>query len=254
MKAALPSIGEVLVEPLPAGEFPGGLRADGQREASRFSASWGSTMDLLDREVHALGARQVILRIGLSRTHLRRDGWPRADARPAHPGVVVHATTREGRELRFACDRYAAGSYAGYLQGWQANLRAVALGLEALRAVDRHGITRGAEQYQGFEQLPPGPSDGPPAGGMTLDEAARFLTGAAGFRPDAGDLDQLLRPDDPDEPLGGGTSIVMLFRLAAQRLHPDHGGDREEWERLRHAHDLLLRAAARRPSGEAGPP
>jgi hypothetical protein len=40
-----------------------------------------------------------------------------------------------------------------------ANLHAIALGLEALRAVDRHGITSTAEQYAGFAQLTAGSGD-----------------------------------------------------------------------------------------------
>ena len=33
---------------------------------------------------------------------------------------------------------------------WHANLRAIALGLEALRKVERYGITQRGEQYTGF--------------------------------------------------------------------------------------------------------
>lgn len=45
---------------------------------------------------------------------------------------------------QFAVDTYTT---------WQDNLRAIALGLEALRKVERYGITRGTEQYTGWKML-----------------------------------------------------------------------------------------------------
>jgi len=47
---------------------------------------------------------------------------------------------RDGhRLLRNVCD-----------EDWRHNVRSIALGLEALRAVDRYGISRRGEQYAGF--------------------------------------------------------------------------------------------------------
>lgn len=41
---------------------------------------------------------------------------------------------------------------------WQINLRAIALGLEALRKLDRYGITSRGEQYTGWRAIEATPS------------------------------------------------------------------------------------------------
>lgn len=48
-------------------------------------------------------------------------------------------------ELSYPCDS---------CDNWQHNVRSIALALQALRAVDRYGVTRRAEQYRGWGKLP----------------------------------------------------------------------------------------------------
>lgn len=111
----------------------------------------------------------------------RQDGRPRAGARTDHPGIVLAFTARniDGHpELRYASDRFTT---------WQENLRAVALGLEALRKLERYGIASRGQQYAGWKELEaPGPS------------AARGR-----------DL------------IGRHGSVVAALKAT----HPDHGGD-----------------------------
>ena len=114
------------------------------REHSRFSASWSSTVRDLARELTALRAERVVMELDMFETDFRLDGLPRANARPASPGVVLYMDTPHG-PLRYAVDTYAH---------WQENVRAIALALEALRAVDRYGVTRKGEQYAGWRALP----------------------------------------------------------------------------------------------------
>jgi hypothetical protein len=115
-----------------------------------FKASWQNTLDLLDRELRQLKARDIVIGCGLREQDIRNDGWPRSGARePSHPGVEVSLTTQHGR-LVYATD---------VCERWEHNVRAIALGLEALRAVDRHGITRRGEQYAGFRALPSATSE-----------------------------------------------------------------------------------------------
>lgn len=85
-----------------------------------------------------LGAEAVVVKLALTERDIRRDGWPRRDARPAHPGVIIEFDSRHGW-LRYYDDQYTT---------WQDNLRALALSLEALRALGRWGALRG-EQYVG---------------------------------------------------------------------------------------------------------
>ena len=106
---------------------------------------WGKTTKLLERELDNLGARNILLQMQVTKRDCRNDGWIRSDARPSGPGVILTFDSDFG-PLTYPCDTY---------EDWKANVRAIALSLEALRAVNRHGVTRRGEQYTGFNQLPP---------------------------------------------------------------------------------------------------
>ena len=115
-----------------------------------FRESWPDTAALLVRELEHLGARSVLLGIGLTGRDIDDDGWLSANAWPAvHPGVEMTLTDRDGHRLHYATDA---------CEIWQHNVRAIALGLEALRAVDRYGITRRQQQYAGFRAPLGGPA------------------------------------------------------------------------------------------------
>lgn len=184
---------------------------------SPFDAPWFNPLELLDRELSALGVRgEFVLQIDCSEADLRLDGQLRANARPASPAVAIAIEARKG-PLLFACNRF---------DRWQDNLRAIALGLEALRKVDRYGITSAAEQYDGFRAIGSGtPMPAAPAP-MTLEDAARVLLGDDRVAT----VDDVLR--DP--------SIAhTLFRAGARTAHPDAGGDPETFRRLTEARDLV---------------
>jgi hypothetical protein len=210
----------------PIDQWPGEFTKD--RQPSPFSATWTDTVDILDRELYQLDARNAVLQLAVTEQQCRRDGWIRADARPQHPGVILSFDSVHG-PLRYHTDRFMNRGWAGYLPGWQSNVRAIALGLEALRRVDRYGITRAGEQYRGWNALPPG---GPVELGaaMTVDEAARTLADWSG-------QDGLLGVNDPDV-------INAAWRRAARDHHPDHGGDPEQFRRITEARDLLLGRAS----------
>jgi hypothetical protein len=120
---------------------------------SPFSAGWTSTIELLAKELRAHGATNVVLEIDFDERNIRLDGLPRADRSARTPGIVLsfQAMRVPGRPNL----RYEVGTFSN----WQDNLRAVALGLEALRAVDRHGVTKRGEQYAGWKALPSGRGD-----------------------------------------------------------------------------------------------
>lgn len=125
-----------------------------RRPRSTFRASYQDTLVLLENEIwHVcpaeVDAANVVLGIGLREQDIRMDGLPRADARqPAHPGVELNFDSRWGR-LTYATDVH---------ETWQHNVRAIALSLEALRAVDRYGVSKRGEQYAGWAALSAGPS------------------------------------------------------------------------------------------------
>lgn len=126
----------------PITQWPGA--ATRSRTHSQFTAKWPQTLDLLDRELFHVRARNVVIQLDCDERDVRRDGIPRADARVRGPGVILSFDSPKG-SLSFPCDRFT---------DWQDNVRAIALGLEALRAVDRYGVTRSAEQYRGWTALP----------------------------------------------------------------------------------------------------
>lgn len=185
---------------------------------SPFRAPWAQTMDLLDRELHALGAREFVMLIDCTEVDLKLNGDLRASARPSTPRVAVSFTSTKG-PLMFACGRF---------NDWRDNVRAVALGLEALRKVDRYGITQAAEQYRGFQPLPPGSPMPPPSGRMSVEEAARLMLDLADEHVAA--VADVLR--DP-------SIASVVYRAAAKRHHPDAGGDAVTFRRLTEARDLV---------------
>jgi len=177
-----------------------------------FKAKWTDTVNLLDREIEHLGADEFIIEADFSDSDIRLDGLPRANARqPAFPGVRVFFDSTHG-PLVYQADNCAY---------WQHNVRSIALGLEALRAVDRYGITHRAEQYTGFRAIGPGStSSGPFA---SVDAAVRWLqdpqrAGVAGAE---------------------GLSLKVLLRQVARNVHPDTGGAREDWDRYEQAVQTL---------------
>jgi hypothetical protein len=206
-----------------------------RRRPSPFRAGYADTMTLLRTELERAGARDVTVKLAVSAAEIRRDGLPYANARPAHPGVIL-AFRKADLPLVFPCDTYPE---------WEANLRAIALSLEALRAVDRYGVTRRAEQYRGWAELPP-PAAGivTPPPPVTADEAAAFVATQA-----APLVGQITDPDLRVRATAAGASIVLrdadvfrvLARLAAKRLHPDANGGRQppEWGRLQEAVAVL---------------
>jgi hypothetical protein len=111
----------------------------------RFRAPWSKTLDLLEFELGKLRAQDITIEAFFQPGEIRNDGWPKSNARPSHPGVILRFKTR-GKQAEFACDRFA---------DWQQNLRAIALGLEKLRLVDDYGIVaEEGQQYTGWLKLP----------------------------------------------------------------------------------------------------
>lgn len=197
----------------PITSWPGELRTDRQRIRSPFSSSYSDTIELLDRELRMLRATVTVVQIAVNEGQIRRDGKLRASAYPDHPGVILSFDTKAGH-FRYAADRFTH---------WHDNLRAIALGLEALRKIERYGIGSGTEQYTGFLQLES--SNGAP---MTYAEAVAIMAAAAGASQEK--VVKRWRYAD---------SRVEMYRAAARALHPDTGGDSVEFKRLQEAKRVL---------------
>lgn len=191
----------------PIEAWPGALTSP--RRRSPFSARWSATLQLLTDELRHLGTpgrpAAAVLQIAMCEQDFRLDGLPRANSQPQHPGVILTIDTATQGTLSFPSDRFV---------DWQDNLRAIALVLEALRKIDRYGITPGHEQYTGWRQL-----DSGSAPSSTAD-AEDVLLQFGAFRA-------------PEE------TWRDVYRRAVKATHPDRGGRREDFERVQAAAERL---------------
>lgn len=184
---------------------------DQQQSARRFRARWDDTVNLLLREVDRLDGGLAVVCIDVLAGDLRRDGMLRARAQVLSDAVKVSFDSRHG-PLTYATDTY---------DDWKANVRAIALALEALRAVDRYGVTGSGEQYRGWSAITAKPAETE----LTADEARRVLADAAGTTPDQLDCD---------------ARVKIAYRVAASTAHPDRGGDPAVFRLITTARDILL--------------
>jgi hypothetical protein len=189
------------------------------RRSGTFRATYPETLQMLDSELDKLRARNRVIQVAIEERDIRKDGWPRADARvPPHPGVVLSFDSPHG-PLLFACDTYLE---------WKENLRAIALTLEALRAVERYGATKHGEQYKGFTPI----EAAKPAtdGFKTAQQAASWMAVAAGFDNLPKSIEGILQHADIRS---------RVYREAARKLHPDAGGSEDDFKRLQQARELI---------------
>lgn len=201
-----------------------------RRGAHLFKATWDDTLGLLASELEKLGAIDAIFQIDVTEEELRRDGMLRANSRVNFPGVRISFDSIHG-PLTYATDAYERTyHWAGRLESWQANIRAIALALEALRAVDRYGVTRRGEQYVGWQAI-----DSKPAV-MTREQAAEFIAHWA-----AGEMTGLTGATL----LANPAMLASAYRAAAKATHPDRTGDSDTFARINVARDLLTKEVVR---------
>lgn len=197
----------------PIRDWPGPLT--GNRAPSPFRGPGGKATPLsttlrdLTRELAAIRAKDAELLVAIDPSQFRLDGRPYANAKSAHPGVILSFTHPAVGALSYPCDTYTS---------WEDNLRAIALALEALRKVDRYGVTRHGEQYRGFLSIE---ATAAPAGFATAADAETFLRNIAGLRSVA------------------DTPLRTILRRAQALTHPDRGGDAGLFQRVSLAEDKL---------------
>jgi hypothetical protein len=201
------------IRPLPVWDLPSTPERL-RRSRNTFKADWQQTVDLLGRELALLDAKNGVICADFREQDLRRDGLPRAGApAPAHPGIKVMFESKYGA-LSYATDS---------CRFWQHNVRSIALGLEALRAVDRYGVTRRGEQYTGWLAIESGATK------MTADVAIQVLWEIAGCPSQVSPLEASARRE----------SLTWLVRRAKIKAHPDVAGDRDQWDRMEQAARVL---------------
>lgn len=167
-------------------------------------------MQLLTHELRQLDATSCVIEIDVPRTDFRIDGELRSRAVFNSPAVQISFTGKTG-PLKYPCDRF---------DHWHDNVRAIALALAALRAVDRYGVSGKGEQYRGWQALPR-PAD---AEFRNADEAKSFLFQFSAF----------------GTPLTTTTTIEAALRQAELKTHPDRGGNVDDFKRVQQARKFLL--------------
>jgi hypothetical protein len=195
----------------PIDNWPGQLTPSVARQRSNFSAPWRRTLLLLQRELDFLRARRIVLQVAIRERDFRIDGYPRANATAEHPGVILAFESKHG-PLRYATDLFTT---------WQDNLRAIALGLKALRRVDRYGISRSGEQYRGWKALPT--AEG------TIEQALATL---------------LEHSDLQQQGQLANFGPRTMYAAALKRVHPDipETGDRAAYDAVQAARKTLEEA------------
>lgn len=199
------------------------------RQRSRFASSFTDTLLLIDRELRLLDPTDThyppsVLQLALREEDFRLDGMPRASAVPAHPGVILNIEMRDNPPpLSFPCDTFLH---------WHENLRAIALTLEALRKIDRYGVTQTGQQYRGWQAIEATPS-------VDVTAAACALLARIAWPNERHEnRDEWAAKIATDATIGRNT-----YRRARSNAHPDrNGGDRALWDEVEQA-AAALRAA-----------
>jgi hypothetical protein len=176
--------------------WPGVLTPN--RRYAPFRTQWRSTVHLLARELDMLVAKRVVIQVAIEPRDFRLDGMPRANARQIHPGVIVSFDSKWG-PLEYATDEFT---------DWQDNIRAIALSMEALRKVDRYGVSKRGEQYRGWKQLPTGTMPDLADTITSKAQAKAFLTEHGGFR-------EAVKTFHPDN---GGDVVLYRATIRAQEI------------------------------------
>lgn len=179
---------------------------------SQFKAPYSQTLRDLDKELLTIGAKEVLIQAYFRSEEIRLDGWPRSTARPKEAGVIVTFHRKDGKTISMPCDKF---------NNWECNLRAIALYLEALRKVDRYGVTQNGEQYRGWEALPPPMQKSE----RDVHYYCRVIAELSGYsEPQIFNSDVLLRE---------------AYNEAKFRTHPDKGGDANNFHRVQEAWEQL---------------
>lgn len=180
---------------------------------SQFKAKWSQTLDVLERELNHLRAKDIIIEAYFEFHHIRNDGWPKSLAKPSKPGVVLSFEVPKKGRMIMPCDRF---------DHWEANLRAIALTLEHLRAVERYGVTTDRqEQYTGWLKLP---------AANPAEQRTQYAKTLILYSGQLADEAKVIA--DPVE-------FDRIWRTAARKVHPDAGGNADFFRDVIAARDEL---------------
>lgn len=173
------------------------------RKRSSFKQTADRAQQFLDAELKRMGATKIIISTNIP---LRRDGFfyaAEANKKLADPGAAVYFRYKN-RDIAMCCDQYE--------YPWE-NIYALGKGVEALRGMDRWGVSDFLDRvFTGFTALPePEPQDD-----------IWLILGLN------------VKPKDVQQ-------VKDAYREKAKKLHPDAGGTVAGFQRLQDAYARALK-------------
>lgn len=196
--------------------------ADRQRGSQFRVGGWNGNLptfnkartDIMQELSRMGGVTHVVISTSVP---VRVDGVPHSNFDPnrtslKEPGAAIYFT-RKGRPYVMAQDAYDTPGV---------NLRSLALALEAMRAIERHGGgTMAGKVFDGFSALPP------PAGSKPKRPWWEVLRYSA-------------NPEDRE--FLSVAEVRARYAALAKKLHPDAGGTDDEMAELNVARDEAISA------------
>jgi len=188
-----------------------GFKPPEEARRSNFDTAFRKTVRLLAREVEMLRGERVVLELDIEESQLRLDGMPRSGARVGSQAVRISFQSKWG-PVRIE---------TGEFHTWQDNVRAIALALEALRTVDRYGVSKRGEQYRGWRQIEAATGN-PEDAVVTKEHALEVLARTLNL------------------PLNGVVGSEAEVKRALRVSHPDHArGDERKFRMVVKAREVL---------------
>lgn len=195
------------------------------RRNDQYKASYDRTLHDLEYEAQRLDVTDgVLIQLDVIESQISIHGALKNGASPRTLKVKVSMDAGTKGTVFFCCDCFT---------DWRANLRAIVLGMNHLRMVEKTGIVSAGEQYTGFRALPPGIPM--PAPKMTVEEAVGVVIKLA-ESPVLLNTDQF-RAKLKAIMVGEGGQYVFdnHYRAAVKTFHPDRGGNPTKWQELQDA-------------------
>lgn len=195
------------------------------RRPALFKATHSDTKAKLGYELGRLNADAAVVQVDVEERHCRVTGQLHERAVFHSPRIRLAFESMHG-PLTYQCDAFTK---------WQSNLRAITLGLEALRRLERYGIAGRGEQYTGWAALGSGIVTGQP---LTRAEAVTVVLDLTSVEI-AGEMKPTYAPFDLDDRGTPGAFLEDALRAGARLHHPDRGGNAAAFTALTEAIDVL---------------
>lgn len=126
-------------------QWPFGYKRSKSRKSSAFKQTAENAQKFLRNELYLMGATNIVVS---SNIPVRKDGWmygDMANEKISDPGVAIYFK-HKGIDIVMCCDTY--------FRVWE-NVYALGKGIEALRGMERWGVSEFMERaFTGFKALP----------------------------------------------------------------------------------------------------